>query len=192
MTVQSFSKSKLTTTPLKFLMALCSRYRLAYSSHVQSRKNQGENSTVIPHAGYFKEGILNSFPDLEEHIDFLNKFYQCLVVGKMPQKVRKLVVVGPRDSGKTSWSAIFHRIVPAQRIATITKENQFSAAMMDEFMQIVLIDEWGGWCMESSLAKRLLQGGWMTTAVKHKQPRCFFNTCPFYITANELPDFGAE
>ena len=32
----------------------------------------------------------------------------------------------------------------------------------------------------------------MTTAVKHKQPRCFFNTCPFYITANELPDFGAE
>ena len=150
------------------------------------------DSTVIPHAGYFKEGILNSFPDLEERINFLNKFYQCLVVGKMPQKVRKLVVVGPRDSGKTSWSAIFHRIIPAQRIATITKENQFSAAMMDEFTQIVLIDEWSGWCMESSLAKTLLQGGWMTTAVKHKQPRCFFNTCPFYITANELPDFGAE
>ena len=36
------------------------------------------------------------------------------------------------------------------------------------------------------------RGGWMTTAVKHKQPRCFFSTCPFYITANELPDFGAE
>ena len=103
------------------------------------------DSTVIPHAGYFKEGILNSFPDLEERINFLNKFYQCLVVGKMPQKVRKLVVVGPRDSGKTSWSAIFHRIIPSQRIATITKENQFSAAMMDEFTQIVLIDEWSGW-----------------------------------------------
>ena len=150
------------------------------------------DSTVMPHVGYFKEGILNSFADLEERINFLNKFYQCLVVGKMPQKVRKLVVVGPRDSGKTSWSAIFHRIIPAQRIATITKENQFSAAMMDEFTQIALIDEWSGWCMESSLAKTLLQGGWMTTAVKHQQPRCFFNTCPFYITANELPDFGPE
>ena len=108
----------------------------------------------------------------------------------MPPKVRKLVVVGPRDSGKTSWSTIFHRIISAHRIATITKENHFSAAMVDEFTQIVLIDEWSGGCMESSLAKTLLQWGWMTTAVKHKQPRCFFNT--FFITANELPDFGAE
>lgn len=149
------------------------------------------DSTLIPHPGYFKEGILNSFPDLQQRINFLNKFYQSLVVGKMPQKARKLVVVGLRDSGKTSWSAIFHRLIPAQTIATITKENQFSTAMMDEFTQIV-IDEWTGWSMDSPLAKTLLQGGWMTTAVKHKQPRYFFNTCPFYITANELPDFGAE
>ena len=38
----------------------------------------------------------------------------------------------------------------------------------------------------------LLQGGWITTAVKHKQQRCFFNSCPFYITTNKIPDFGAE
>ena len=52
-------------------------------------------------AGYFQEGIDNSFPDKYTRIAFLNKFYQCLCVGKMPQKCRKLVSVeGPRDSGQ--------------------------------------------------------------------------------------------
>ena len=37
---------------------------------------------------------------------------------------------------------------------------------------------------------RILQGGWITTAVKHQKPRSFFNNCPFYITTNEVPDFG--
>ena len=30
-----------------------------------------------PEPKYFKEGILNSFPDLNERIQFLNKCYQC-------------------------------------------------------------------------------------------------------------------
>ena len=46
-------------------------------------------------AGYFQEGVENSFPDKYTRIAFLNKFYQCLCVGKMPQKCRKLVVEGP-------------------------------------------------------------------------------------------------
>ncbi len=54
--------------------------------------------------------------------------------------------------------------------------------MINETTQIVMVDEWCASRMESDLAKTLLQGGWMTTAVKHQQPRCFFNTCPFYIT----------
>ena len=148
------------------------------------------DSTTVPDAGYFEHAIINSFPDQVERINFLNKFYQCLVAGKTPLKVRKLVVAGPRDSGKTSWSAIFHRVIPAQYIATITKERQFSAAMMNEFTQLVFIDEWSTSSMDSELAKTILQGGWMKTSVKHQQPRCFFSTCPFYITANEVPDFG--
>ena len=150
------------------------------------------DSTTIPDAGYFEDAIINSFPDHVERVNFLNKFYQCLVAGKTPLKVRKLVVAGPRDSGKTSWSAIFHRVIPAQYIATITKERQFSAAMMNEFTQLVIIDEWSTSSMDSELAKTVLQGGWMKTSVKHQRPRCFFSTCPFYITANEVPDFGDE
>ena len=150
------------------------------------------DSTKEPNAGYIKDGILHSFPDDVIRSRFLNKFYQCLVAGKMPQKTRKLVTSGPKDSGKTSWAAIFHRLIPANAVATITKENQFSTSMVDENTQIVIIDEWSASKIESDLAKTLLQGGWMTTAVKHKQPRCFFNSCPFYITTNKIPDFGAE
>jgi len=55
-----------------------------------------------PRPGYFRDGILNSFGNEEVRVNFLNKFFQCLVPFKMPQKTRKLVVVGPRDSGKTA------------------------------------------------------------------------------------------
>ena len=54
------------------------------------------------------------------------------------------------------------------------------------------MDEWSTSSMDSELAKTVLQGGWMKTSVKHQRPRCFFSTCPFYITANEVPDFGDE
>ena len=150
------------------------------------------DSATLPKAGYFEDAILNSFPDLNERVNFLNKFYQCFIPGRMPQKVRKLVVAGPRDSGKTSWAAVFHRLIPAHCIASITKERQFSAAMIDESTQLVIVDEWSATSMDSSLAKTILQGGWITTAVKHQQPRSFFNNCPFYITTNEVPDFGNE
>lgn len=45
--------------------------------------------------GYFREGIYNSFPDENVRMSFLNKFYQCLLAHKIPQKTRKLVVAGP-------------------------------------------------------------------------------------------------
>jgi hypothetical protein len=78
-----------------------------------------------PQPRYFQEGILNSFPGEEERVNFLNKFYQCLFASKMPQKTRKLVVAGPRDSGKTSWCNVFHRIIPPECIASVTNEGQF-------------------------------------------------------------------
>lgn len=54
-----------------------------------------------PKPGYFREGILNSFHDAMIRVNFLNKFYPCLIEPGMPHKVRKQVVAGPKDSGKT-------------------------------------------------------------------------------------------
>ena len=51
---------------------------------------------------YFQQSIENSFPNLSTKINFLNKYYQCLTVNKFPHKCPKLVVAGPRDSGKST------------------------------------------------------------------------------------------
>ena len=61
---------------------------------------------------YFKDAIMNSFPEDEIRANFLNKFYQCLLGGRMPHKVSKLVVYGPADSGKKSWFQVFLGIIP--------------------------------------------------------------------------------
>ena len=145
-----------------------------------------------PEPGHFRYAILNSFEDPITRVNFLNKFYQCLLVSRMPHKVRKLVVVGPRDSGKTSWANVVHRVVPLEFIASIANERQFSAAMIKDDTQLVIVDEWSSQLMMSHLAKTILQGGWIVTAVKHAKPRQVLNNSPYYITSNNVPDFGDE
>jgi hypothetical protein len=98
-------------------------------------------------------------------VNILLFIYQCLLAFNMPHKVKKLVVAGSEDSEKTSWSNIFHRLIPANFIASLTNERQFSAAMITNETQLVIVDEWSATRMESDLAKCILQGGWMITAV---------------------------
>ena len=114
-----------------------------------------------PEPGYFRDAMLNSFEDIVTRVNFLNKFYQCFLASKMPRKVRKLVAVGPRD-----WENVFHRVVLRECIASVTNESQFSAAMI-KGTQLVIVDGWSLQMMTSHLAKTILQGGWMVTAVKH-------------------------
>mgnify|MGYP002803952926 FL=1 len=145
-----------------------------------------------PQPEYFREGIYNSFPDDDVRAKFLNKFYQCLLPFSMPQKVKKLVVVGPKDSGKTCWANIFHRIIPTGYVASLTRERQFSAAMITNETELVIVDEWSASNIESELVKCILQGGWLVSAVKHGLPRTVMNNSPYYITSNELPNFGKD
>ena len=95
------------------------------------------NSKEDPVPSYFKESIENSFPNLATRINFLNKYYQCLTVGKFPHKCPKLVVAGPRDSGKSTWASVFLSIIPFRSIASITKEKAFSTAMINSHTQLV-------------------------------------------------------
>jgi hypothetical protein len=119
--------------------------------------------SVAPQPHHFRDGIHNSFPKEDVRVKFVNKFYQCLLAYKMPQKTRKLVVTGPRDSGKTSWGSIFRRIILEEYIASITNERKFSAAMITNKTQLVFIDEWSANTISAELAKKVLQGGWMVT-----------------------------
>ena len=60
---------------------------------------------------YFALGIENSFPDRITRMSFYQKYYQFLLHRKFPMKEKKLLVVGPPDSGKTSWFASFQGIL---------------------------------------------------------------------------------
>ena len=144
-----------------------------------------------PEPLYFRECILNSFPE-ESVRRFMNKFYQCLMAGRMPHKIRKLVLCGPKDSGKTSWVQVLFGIIPLTNVAAITQEKQFSAAMMNEHTELVFLDEWSENTLQADLAKVVLQGGYMVTCVKHQSPKTLVNKAPFYITTNDLPKFGSE
>ena len=150
------------------------------------------NPDVEPEPLCFKEGILNSFPEEKLRARFLNKFYECLMAGKMPHKTRKLVLCGPKDSGKTSWVQVLLGVIPLRNVATITQEKQFSAAMMGEDTEFVFLDEWSENTLEADLAKIVLQGGYIVTCVRHQSPKTLINKAPFYITTNELPNFGSE
>ena len=81
------------------------------------------DSSSQPRPGYFREGEYNSFPERQLRMNFLNKFYQCLLACKMPLKTRKLVLARPRDSGKTSWACVFQCIIPLEYIASTTSER---------------------------------------------------------------------
>ena len=71
----------------------------AFQDYVYSDRKQ-------PKAKHFEESLKNSFPTLVGRVEFLNKFYQCLLGDKMPHKVRKILCSGGKDSGKTTWAAI--------------------------------------------------------------------------------------
>ena len=124
------------------------------------------DSSAEPDAKLFRQGILNSFPDPET---FLNKFYQYLMAGKMPHKVRKLVVHGPKDSGKTSWINVLLGMIPMTDVASITQERQFAAAMIEEHTQLVVLDEWPEYTLQPDMAKSVLQGEFMESESSIKQ-----------------------
>ena len=90
---------------------------------VSPRMQGPYDSSTPPNLKYFRESILNSFPEDYDRANFLNKFYQCLTAGKMPHKVKKLVVNGPKDSKKTTWASVFLGISPMKFVASITQEN---------------------------------------------------------------------
>ena len=52
-------------------------------------------------------GVENSFPNIVVRKRFYVKYYQLLMHGQFPMKETKLCLVGPPDSGKTSWFSPF-------------------------------------------------------------------------------------
>ena len=142
--------------------------------------------------GFFASSVLNSFPDIKIQVQFLNRFYQCLLFNQLPHKTRKLVCVGEKDSGKSSWAKIFYGLFPKSKIASISKEKTFGSSMLEEDTQILWIDEWNEDTLSSDMAKILFQGGTFTQARKHQTPVMQNNRAGIFITCNKIPNFGDD
>jgi len=141
--------------------------------------------------GYFENSVKNSFPDLFERVNFLNKFYQCLLFGQLPHKCRKLVCEGLGNSGKSSWAKVFFGLLRPS-IATITKEKTFGMAMLKDDTEFIFLDEWCDESMGVSNAKLLLQGGYLVKAVKNQDPAPIVNNAGMLICCNKKPYYFDE
>ena len=143
-------------------------------------------------SGYVSHSILNSFPEVPQHVEFLNKFYQCLLHGQLRHKAKKLVACGANNSGKCSWTRIFFGLLNRSKIISVTKKKTFGLSMMDEGTELIFIGEWSENTLDISNVKTLFQGGWMVKSVKHQDAQTFDNKAGIYLTCNKLADFGVE
>ena len=58
-------------------------------------------------SAFIISGIENSFGNKKVRQNFYQKYYQILLHRKFPKKETKLMLVGPPDSGKSSWFCPF-------------------------------------------------------------------------------------
>ncbi|XP_066920801.1 serine-rich adhesin for platelets-like [Clytia hemisphaerica] len=145
-----------------------------------------------PYPEPFIKGVENSFGNPVVRKRFYKKYYQLLVHKQFPHKETKLCLVGPADSAKTSWFSPFKGIIPARYIAGVMNDGRFSAALIDDQTQIVMMDEWTPDSLSCEDAKRVLQGGMNFLPQKHKEGLRVNYNSGFFITTNVYPDFGNE
>lgn len=189
-----------------FIEILNNRYfKLSSRTLVDCPFNEDEFGVVSPRcfrpfdsrspfgdAEYFTTSLINSFPNLKDRVRFCNKFYQCLLWGQLQHKTRKLVVVGAKDSGKTSWVRVFMGLMDKEKIAVLSKEEHFGTSMVEDDTELLWIDEWTKDMLPDDTLKTMLQGGYFAQSVKFKSPRMQQMRAGAYLTCNKVPDYGEE
>ena len=89
-----------------------------------------------------------------------------------------------------TWANVFLVIIPLRFVTSITREKQLRASMPSDDTQIILLDEWAEDKLQSNVAKVVLHGGFMVSAVNHSDPKIVMSSCPFYILMFHVPYFG--
>lgn len=69
------------------------------------------------------------------------------------------MVVGTRDSGKTSWANVLFGLTLPEKTATISREKVFGLSLLNEHTQLIFIDEFTDRLINNDQAKVLFQGG---------------------------------
>ena len=146
----------------------------------------------VPLPKPFIDSLENSFPVADIRRNFLRKYYQPLLHKKFPTRVKKFCVSGETDSGKSTWFSPIMGIIPTDCIAEVTREKQFAIAghLRNENTEVVFMDEWSIDSLNAEDAKKVLQGGLLMLPRKHRKAEKFAYNSGFYITTNEMPNFG--
>lgn len=143
---------------------------------VSPRSFQRYNDEAGYHGGCFATCARHNFPDPAMRANFLIKFYQCLLSGQLPLKTRKLCLVGPSDSGKSSMAQVLFGLTHPENLATISKEKTFGLSMINDHTQLVFIDEMNADLLPADVAKIFLQGGMLTVSRKHANAEIIDNS----------------
>ena len=130
--------------------------------------------------------LRNSFKDNDMFKCFVQMLYQLLLTFKFPFKAAKMLCVGPSDSGKTTWLVPILEVLDDEDVATLTREQIFSAQLLKKSTQLLFIDEWTPDKLKFDECKMLFQGGPQTISKKSKLPDRFGYRSGVYITMNEV------
>ena len=109
--------------------------------------------------GYFSQSITNSLPEVPKYVEFLNKFYQCLLYGQLPHKAKNLVVCGSNNSGNVLWERTLFGLMNRLKIVSVMKQKTSDLSMVDEDTDLIFIDEWSENTLDISKVKTLILGG---------------------------------
>ena len=94
--------------------------------------------------------------------------------------------VGPGDSCKTTWIVPILEVLDEEHVATVTREQAFSAQMLKDSTQLLFIDEWTPDKHMFDLCKVLFQGERQFISMKNRAPAHFKYRSGVYITINNV------
>ncbi|XP_066932806.1 uncharacterized protein [Clytia hemisphaerica] len=123
------------------------------------------------HGGFMASAIEHWFPRLEDQVKLAHRIYQCLLCFQLPDKTRKLTLIGKIDSGKTSIMNFFSALIPEEKISILTKETTFGLSMITDDTELLYVDEWTREMTPPDIAKMLFQNGRFPQAIKFKSPK---------------------
>ena len=83
-----------------------------------------------------------AFQRLTKGKTLFGKYINYCFTTSSRSKVKKLCVIGPPNSGKTTWFAPITGIIGSENIASVTREGKFAAHLIDQNTEVVLMDEW--------------------------------------------------
>ena len=166
------------------------------SKYIQSRYELESDTHLAPTYPVFSYShfttfryiysIRNSFKDDATFTMFIQMMYQLLLSFKFPFKCRKIMAVGPSDSGKTTWIGPILEVMDPQHVASITTETPFGAQMITASTQLLFVDEWSANRKQFDQCKMVFQGGDQVIAQKCKLPGKFRYQSGVYLTMNEV------